>query len=64
MADRYILNGPWASFPVSIRLLHSLHLNNLVGENQQHWDMMFPFRVILSSLIFILPALALGTISR
>jgi spermidine synthase len=66
MADRY---SPERSLGLlflgaSVSCVLSLYLNNLVGELQQHWDMMFPFRVILSSLfIFILPALALGTIS-
>ena len=66
LADRY---NPERSLGLlflgaSLSCVLSLYLNHLVGENQQHWDVMFPFRVILSSLfIFILPALALGTIS-
>ena len=66
MADRY---DPQRSLGLlflgaSLSCVLSLYLNNLVGENQQNWDMMFPFRVLLSVvLIFILPALALGTIS-
>lgn len=66
MADRWrpARSLGWLFLAASVTCVISLGLNNLIGATQQTWEVMFPVRVVLSTLlIFILPALALGTIS-
>jgi spermidine synthase len=66
MADRWRPERSlgWLFLVASLSCVLALGLNSLVGYSQQGWNMLFPFRVILSTLfIFLLPALMLGMIS-
>ena len=66
MADRWKPERSlgWLFLLASLSCVLSLGLNSLVGDSQQGWKMLFPLRVILSTLvIFLVPALVLGMIS-
>jgi spermidine synthase len=66
MADRWKPERSlgWLFLVASLSCVLALGLNSFVAYSQQGWKMLFPLRVILSTLfIFLLPALVLGTIS-
>ena len=54
----------WLFLAASLSCVLCLVLNNLVADSQHEWTMIFPVRVILSTLIsFLVPSMLLGTIS-
>lgn len=66
MADRWRPERSlgWLFLVASLSCVLSLGLNSVVAGSQQGWKILFPLRVIFSTLvIFLLPALVLGTIS-
>ena len=66
MADRWSPERSlgWLFLVASGSCVLSLGLNSVVGEAQQGWKVLFPLRVVFSTLlIFLLPAFLLGTIS-
>jgi spermidine synthase len=66
MADRWTPERSlgWLFLVASFSCVLSLGLNSVVGELQQGWKVLFPLRVVVSTLvIFLFPALVLGTIS-
>ena len=66
MADRWRPERSlgWLFLVASCSCVLSLGLNSVVGELQQGWKVLFPLRVVFSTLfIFLFPALVLGTIS-
>lgn len=66
MADRWSPERSlgWLFLAASCSCVLSLGLNSVVGEIQQGWKVLFPLRVVFSTLfIFLLPAFVLGTIS-
>ncbi len=66
MADRWRPERSlgWLFLVASLSCVLCLILNNLVADSQHEWTMIFPVRVILSTLlIFLVPSMLLGTIS-
>src|SRR5512139_857017 len=66
MADRWSPERSlgWLFLVASGACVLSLGLNSVVAEAQQGWKVLFPLRVVFSTLlIFLLPAFLLGTIS-
>ena len=54
----------WLFLAASLSCVICLILNNLVADSQREWTMIFPVRVIFSTLIsFLVPSMLLGTIS-